>query len=405
VPSPNTTPSATASTPPDFDSLALPHVAALHAYTPGLQPTEPGWIKLNTNECPYPPSPAVAKAVAAELGADGAAGEVGAALRLYPEPTSAVLRAAIAAHHNTTLSAAGINGTSALRVANVCVGNGSDDILNLLVRCFCAEGAGQGSESGRAAGFTLPSYSLYPVLVGIANGQSIEIKFDRSMRLPLEQIASSGAAIFFLTSPNAPTGVGFSAAQIEALLAAYDGLLVVDEAYAPFAREDAVGLLARYPRLIVVRTFSKAYALAGIRVGYCLAHERVIALLDRVRDSYNVNRLSQAAALAALGDPQYYAHVIAQICATRDAALIRFAEQGWFCYPSQANFLFVEPRNGRGEAGAAVAQAAYDFLRERRILVRHFPSPLTAPFLRITVGTDAQMLTLWHTLQEWLHHA
>jgi len=400
---------------PDFDSLALPHIATLHAYTPGLQPTEPGWIKLNTNECAYPPSPAVAKAVAAELG------ESGASLRLYPEPTSAALRAAIAAHHNSVLGTTGVNSPSALRPENVCIGNGSDDSLNLLVRCFCAEetgGASQRSEpvssgtgrageaGGRAAGFTLPSYSLYPVLVGVANGQSIAIEFDRAMRLPVEQIAASRASIFFLTSPNAPTGVGFSAAEIEELLAAYEGLLVVDEAYAPFAREDAVGLLARYPRLIVVRTFSKAYALAGIRVGYCLAHERVIALLDRVRDSYNVNRLSQAAALAALGDPQYYTDVVARICATREAALARFAEAGWFCYPSQANFIFAEPRNRRGEAGPAVAQAAYDFLCARRILVRHFPKhPLTAPFLRITVGTDEQMLTLWHTLQEWLHHA
>jgi len=398
VPTPNTA----AVSVPDLDSLALPHIAALHAYTPGLQPTERGWIKLNTNECPYPPSPAVAAAITTEL---GAAGE---SLRLYPEPTSAVLRAAIAAHHGGE--------KNGLRAENVCVGNGSDDILNLLVRCFCAE-VGQGSEpaSGcvrgtaeaiRAAGFTLPSYSLYPVLVGIANGQSIVIEFDRSMRLPVEQIADSGASIFFLTSPNAPTGVGFSAAEIESVLVAYDGLLVVDEAYAPFARENAVSLLTRYPRLIVVRTFSKAYALAGVRVGYCLAHERVVALLDRVRDSYNVNRLSQAAALAALGDPKYYADVVAQICATREAALARFAAAGWFCYPSQANFIFAEPRNGRGETGPAVAHAAYDFLCERRILVRHFPKhPLTAPFLRITVGTDEQMLTLWHTLQEWLHHA
>jgi len=394
----------------DFDSLALPHVAALHAYTPGLQPTESGWIKLNTNECPYPPSPAVAAAVVAELGEGN--DERGASLRLYPEPTSAALREAIAAHHNRELAGASEVGesascvnTSALRAENVCVGNGSDDILNLLVRCFC-DSVDEGTSASRVAGFTLPSYSLYPVLVGIANGRSIEVAFDRSMRLPVEQIAVSGASIFFLTSPNAPTGVGFSEAEIEAVLAAYDGLLVVDEAYAPFARENAVGLLARYPQLIVVRTFSKAYALAGIRVGYCLAHERVVALLDRVRDSYNVNRLSQAAALAALGDPQYYTDVVGRICATREVASARFAEAGWFCYRSQTNFLFVEPRNARGETGPAVAQAAYDFLCERRILVRHFPKhPLTAPFLRITVGTDEQMLTLWHTLQEWLHHA
>jgi len=397
---------------PDFAALALPHIAALHAYTPGLQPIEPGWIKLNTNECAYPPSPAVAAAITAELGAGAAS------LRLYPEPTSAALRAAIAAHHNREASAAApCAAPLALRAENVCVGNGSDDILNLLVRCFCdpvsasrsataRDAAGAGSAAARRAGFSFPCYSLYPVLVGIAGGQSIEIPFDRSMRLPLEQIAASGASIFFLTSPNAPTGVGFSAAQIEAVLAAYDGLLVVDEAYAPFADENAVALLARHPRLVVVRTFSKAYALAGIRVGYCLAHADVVALLDRVRDSYNVNRLSQAAALAALGDAPYYADVLARIRTTRQTALTHFAARGWFCYPSQANFLFVEPRNARGEAGAAVSQSAYDFLCARRILVRHFPKhPLTAPFLRITVGTDQEMLTLFHTFDEWLQHA
>ncbi|KXU34774.1 histidinol phosphate aminotransferase [Cephaloticoccus primus] len=395
---------------PDLAALALPHVAALHAYTPGLQPTEPGWVKLNTNECPYPPSPLVAAAIAAELGgAEGAGGE-GASLRLYPEPTSAALRAAIAAHHGGE--------DSGLGAANVCVGNGSDDILNLLVRCFCGAGVGEGglgrgadsgapnAASGRA-GFSLPSYSLYPVLVGIANGQSVAIEFDRTMALPVEKIASSGASIFFLTSPNAPTGVGFGEREIEAVLAAYDGLLVVDEAYAPFARESALKLLARYPRLVVVRTFSKAYALAGIRVGYCLAHPQVIALLDRVRDSYNVSRLSQVAALAALSDTRYYAGVIRKVAATRDAYLARFAsEAGWFTYPSQANFIFTEPRTRGGEMGAAVAQAAYDFLCERRVLVRHFPKhALTAPFLRISVGTDEQMLTLWNSLQAWLHDA
>jgi histidinol-phosphate aminotransferase len=253
------------------------------------------------------------------------------------------------------------------------------------------------------AGFTLPSYSLYPVLVAIQDGKSSFVEFDRSMKLPLEKIAASTARAFFLTSPNAPTGVAFSNAELEQALASFRGLFVVDEAYAPFAREDAVPLLARYPNLVVVRTLSKVYALAGIRVGYALGHPEVIELLDRVRDSYNVSRLSQAAAVAALGDQAYYDGVIAKIKATRDRGVRHFAARGWFTYESQSNFIFTEPKNARGETGLAVAKSAYDYLYAHKVLVRHFPShALTAPFLRITVGTDDEMLVLENTLEAWL---
>ena len=364
---------------PDLTSLALPHVAKLHAYTPGLQPTEAGWTKLNTNECPYAPSPQVAEALRREIGEDGAS------LRLYPNPKSAPLRAAIAAHHGEGLTA-----------ENVCVGNGSDDILNLLIRAFCTQEA--------AAGYTLPSYSLYPVLVEIQDGRSAIIELDRTMRLPVERIAASTARAFFLTSPNAPTGVAFANADLERVLGAFRGLLVVDEAYGPFATENAVPLLARFPNLVVVRTLSKAYALAGMRVGYALAHPEIIGLLDRVRDSYNVNRLSQVAALAALADSAYYAGVIARIKATRDRVVADCTgRRGWFTYPSQSNFIFTEPKNARGESGPAVAKAAYDFLFARKVLVRYFPShALTASFLRISVGTDDEMLVLSETLDAWL---
>jgi histidinol-phosphate aminotransferase len=393
---------------------ALPHIARLHAYTPGLQPAEAGWVKLNTNECPYPPSPRVAEAIRREIGADGSS------LRLYPNPKSSALRAAVAKLHG-----------HALTEANVCVGNGSDDILNLLIRAFCASGheGGRGvfaesfrqvqeagsAEAGRltgdgspcrepaVAGFTLPSYSLYPVLVEIQNGATNVIEFDRSMRLPAERIAASPARIFFLTSPNAPTGVAFANADLERVLQSFQGLFVLDEAYAPFARENALPLLARHPNLVVTRTLSKAHALAGIRVGYALAHPNVIEVLDRVRDSYNVSRLSQAAALAAVEDPGYYETVVAKIRETRDRCVRSFAQQrGWFTYESQANFIFTEPKNARGESGAAVAKAAYDFLYANKVLVRHFPShALTTSFLRISVGTDDEMLVLNRTLDAW----
>ncbi|MDB6127599.1 MAG: histidinol-phosphate aminotransferase, partial [Verrucomicrobia bacterium] len=155
---------------------------------------------------------------------------------------------------------------------------------------------------------------------------------------------------------------------------------------------------------VIVRTLSKAYALAGIRVGYVLADPDVIGLLDRVRDSYNVSRLSQAAAIAALEDQEFHASLVAKIVATREAQLANFStKRGWFTYPSQANFIFTEPKNARGETGPAVAKAAYDFLYARKVLVRHFPShPFTAPFLRISIGTDAEMESLQAALDAWL---
>jgi histidinol-phosphate aminotransferase len=369
----------------------LPHIAQLHAYTPGLQPTEPGWVKLNTNECPYAPSPRVAEAIRQELASDGAS------LRLYPNPKSSPLRVAVAKLHG-----------HGLREENVCIGNGSDDILNLLVRAYGAGAPRSAADAANGAiGFTLPSYSLYPVLVAIQDGRAQTLAFDRTMQLPLAQIAASPASAFFLTSPNAPTGVGFARDELEQAVKSFRGLFVIDEAYAPFARQDAVPLLAKYPNLVITRTLSKAYALAGIRVGYALAQPEVIDVLDRVRDSYNINRLSQAAALAALNDADYYTGVITKVKETRDHYLEEWRDQrGWFTYRSQANFIFTEPKNARGETGPAVAKSAYDFLYAHKVLVRYFPShPLTASFLRISVGTDDEMLVLDEKLHTWLKHA
>ena len=361
----------------EITSLALPHVAAMHAYTPGLQPTEPGWIKLNTNECPYPPSPRAAAAIVAEL-----AGE-GEKLRLYPNPKATPLRQLVARLHGPGLAE-----------ENVLIGNGSDDILNLLVRVFGGPGA--------PTSFTLPSYSLYPVLIAIQDGRAVPVLFEREMKLPVAALAATAARACFLTSPNAPTGVGFTNAEIADLLARFPGVLVLDETYAPFARENAVALLAAHPRLVITRSLSKAQGLAGLRVGYCLAHPEVIDLLDRVRDSYNVNRLSQAGAFAALGDGDYYAGIIGKIIRTRDYWFGEYIARGWFTYESQANFLFTEPKNARGESGPEVARSLYDFFVSRRILVRAFPGhPLTAGFLRISIGTDDEMLAVDEAITAW----
>ena len=364
---------------PAIANLALPRIAALRPYTPGLQPGDPGWIKLNTNESPYPPSPRVAAALAREIGRDGAS------LRLYPNPRSLPLRQALARFHGLT-------------PGHVFVGNGADDVLNLLIRCLCGPQA--------AAGFSVPSYSLYPVLVAIQGGRTRPLAFDRSMRLPVADIAASDARVFFLTSPNAPTGVGFAAEEIAAVLRRFRGLLVVDETYAVFAKEKMAGAVGRHPNLCVVRTFSKSHCLAGMRIGYALADPGVIDLLDRVKDSYNVSRLSQTAALAALGDRGYYAAMVRRIKATRERFRACLDALGWFTYPSQANFLFAEPRDARGRSGPEVAAGLYAWLCARRVLVRHFGShALTSSFLRISVGTDEQMLVLQHHLEAWAKNA
>lgn len=354
--------------------LALDHIRSLHAYVPGLQPQDANWVKLNTNENPYPASPLVGEAIAKEFGR----------LHLYPAPDSKGLRHAIAAHHG-------------LEREWVIAANGSDDTLNMLMRAFC----GVGAET--AAGWTFPSYSLYPTLIGIQGGKIIGIPFTRSMELPIASIIESKARIFFLTSPNAPTGVAFSNDSIRAILDQYEGILVVDEAYADFAGENAVALLSKYPNLVITRTFSKSYSLAGLRVGYGLAHPAIISILDRVRDSYNLDRLAQAGAIAALQDQAYFRQTVSKIVATREAFLSILRGLGWYVYPSQTNFVFFEPQKQGGVADPAVAKELFDFLLSKKVLVRYFPShSFTASFLRVSIGTDAEMARVEAVLREWL---
>ncbi|MGC6456647.1 MAG: histidinol-phosphate transaminase [Coraliomargaritaceae bacterium] len=353
---------------------ALRHIQQLHAYVPGEQPSGTDWVKLNTNESPYPPSPQVGRAITAELDA----------LRLYPEPTSARLRAAIGERFG-------------LDAGHVILGNGSDNLLDLLVRCFAKD---------PGVGHTVPSYSLYPVVAGMSGQGLLSINFDRGMELPLEAMVDSGAPLFFLTNPNAPTGVAFPLATIEAALQALDGLLVVDEAYVDFGGESAAPLLQEYENLVVVRTFSKSYGLAGLRVGYAMASPCIIEILDRVRDAYNLDRVAQAGALAALEDVADFEKKRSAILATRERTRAVLDGLEWFTYPSAANFLFTEPRNASGDMGSDVAAALFDYLREQRILVRYFPKhPLTCSFIRVSIGTDEDMDRFITAVQSWLNHA
>lgn len=358
----------------DASTQALQHIQQLHAYVPGEQPQGEGWIKLNTNENPYPASPQVAAAISAELDK----------LRLYPEPRSIKLRAAIGERYGLT-------------AANVIIGNGSDNLLDLVTRCFVC---------GPGAAHSVPSYSLYPVVCGMSGQHLIDLPFDRSMHLDVEALAATDASVFFLTNPNAPTGVAFSRSVIRTALTAINGLLVVDEAYVDFGGESAIPLLQDYDNLIVVRTFSKSYALAGMRVGYALASPGIISMLDRVRDAYNVDRIAQAAALAAFTDVDYFEARRQQVIATREATRAQLDALGWFTYPSAANFLFTEPVSASGGTGAELAAALFNFLKERRVLVRYFPNhPLTCAFIRVSIGTDAQMQVFTNSIQSWLNHA
>ena len=224
------------------------------------------------------------------------------------------------------------------------------------------------------------------------------------MTLDIEAIAAAKADVFFLTSPNAPTGVAFSLQQIESILDRIDGLLVVDEAYVDFGGETAIPLLRDYENLVVVRTFSKSYGLAGMRVGFALASANIIGILDRVRDAYNLDRIAQAAALAAFDDVEYFETQRQRGIATREATAAEIRQLDWFQYPSASNFLFIEPKNRKGESGADVARALFEHLKAQRVLVRYFPShPLTCAFIRVSIGTDAEMKAFLTACHSWLN--
>ena len=354
-----------------INELVQQHILKLDPYTPGQQPSGEGWIKLNTNEFPYAPPEAVMEAIETEA----------TKLARYPNPTSQPLREIVAQLHG-------------LHSDQVIIGNGSDDILNLLARAFGGE--------GRDTFETFPSYSLYPVLTAIAGGSIHSISFNEDFSLPVEELLDSKADLLFLTCPNAPTGIRFPMDELRALARDFDGLLVIDEAYAEFAEASAVPLLGEFENIVITRTFSKAYGLAGLRVGYGLASAEVIAILDRIRDSYNVNRLSQAGAMAAIGAQDYYQSAIDKIKSTRESVRATLEGMGWRVYPSEANFLFAEVLNGAGEKGPGVAASLFKHLEERKILVRYFSKhPLTEAFLRISIGTPSEMERFIEEVRQW----
>jgi histidinol-phosphate aminotransferase len=328
-------------------------------------------VKLNTNENPYPPSPAVQEAVS-RAGAE--------ALRLYPSPDADPLRE----------TAARLYGQSPERI--LC-GNGSDEILSMLMRTFVGE--------GDTVAYFRPSYSLYPVLAALSAARTVEVPLPRSpVALPVPR---PEARIFFLTTPNSPYGFGFPTEWIRRLIESFPGIVVADEAYADFAAQSSLPLLSDSPRLIVVRSLSKAYSLAGMRIGIALAHEALVAEIRKVKDSYNLSRLAQEAARAALADGEHLGRTVARVVATRESFSRRLRETGFTVLPSDANFVFAVPPGRLVSAHPSSRPVAEDLaarLLDRGFLVRHFSSPELSDGLRISIGREEDMDRLIAAVRE-----
>ena len=335
------------------------NIAALEGYVPGEQPRDGEFIKLNTNENPYPPSPRVLSAL--RQAADRS-------LRLYPEPLSDTLRSVTARVYG-------------LPPENILVGNGSDELLSLLLRCFVGP-------QDRVA-YAEPTYTLYDTLIAIQEGVKATTPYPADFSLP-EALFGGKAALTFVCNPNSPSGTLVSLDVIERLAKAVSGVLVVDEAYIDFAESDevsALALLKSRPNLVVLKTFSKSFSLAGMRIGLAFGSEEIVAGMTKVKDSYNVNRLSQVAAVAALGDLPWMRRNARRIQRSRKKLTHGLKRLGFHVYPSQANFVLAR------QAGQNLKEL-YEELKRRRILLRHFDQPGLQDCLRITVGAPGEVAAL-----------
>src|SRR6201747_1365174 len=340
----------------------------LRPYVPGEQPRMAELVKLNTNENPLGPSPRVREAVR---------GEATEALRLYPDPQATALRAALASYHR-------------VRPEQVFVGNGSDEVLAHAFAALLKHDA--------PLLFPDITYSFYPVYCRLFGISHETVPLDAAMRIRLADYRRPAGAII-LPNPNAPTGVALSRAEIATLLEAHpDAPVVIDEAYVDFGAETAIPLVASHPNLLVVQTMSKSRALAGLRVGYAIGDADLIDALKRVKDSFNsypLGRPAQAGAIASLEDEGYFQQSRARVIEGRERLNRGLLRLGFDVLPSAANFVFARHP---AHQGAALAAA----LRQRAVIVRHFSAPRISDYLRITVGTDAQIDRLMLALSEIL---
>ncbi len=341
--------------------------ARLNAYVPGEQPRERRYIKLNTNESPYPPSPAVLEAAARAAGT----------LRLYCDPTALRLREAAARVY-------GVEPEAVLPV------NGSDEILNFAFMAFCDERVG--------VAYPETSYGFYPVLADFHGVKKAEIPLKSDFSVDFHDYLGLRSTVV-IANPNAPTGMALAISQIEEIVRANrDRAVVIDEAYVDFGAESAIPLTKKYDNLLVTRTFSKSHSLAGARLGFGIGDPALIADLTAVKDStnpYNVNAMTQAAGVAAFMDNGYYMDNCRRVAETRDRTAAQLRALGFDLTDSLANFLFIHhPSVG----GAAL----YEQLRERGILVRHFSKPGIEDYNRVTVGSPEEMAALVEAVKEIL---
>jgi histidinol-phosphate aminotransferase len=335
------------------------NVAAMEGYVPGEQPRGRAVLKLNANENPYPPSPKVVKAIRAA--ADGS-------LRLYPEAASDTLRDVAARVYGVDRD-------------HVIAGNGSDELLTILMRCFVGDG-------DRVA-YPMPTYSLYDILVDIQGGVRAPVDYAADFSIP-PSLAKQRAALTFLCNPNAPSGTLVGRSDIVRLAQAVTGILVVDEAYIDFASpadETAIPLVRTVPNLVVLRTFSKSFSLAGVRVGLGFASRDIIAGMMKVKDSYNLNRLSAVAATAALRDLPWMRRNVRRIQESRAVLTSALRDMAFDVYDSHTNFVLAR------RAGSDV-KAIHEALKRRGILVRHFDVPGLSDCLRFTIGTPGETATV-----------
>jgi histidinol-phosphate aminotransferase len=331
-------------------------VQTLSAYVPGEQPQGQKVVKLNTNENPYPPSPRVAEALR-DLDVE--------ALRKYPNPASTGVRERLAELHGCAVS-------------NVFVGNGSDEILALCTRAFV--------ENAGSIGYFDPSYSLYPVLADIRDVRKCPVTLDEGFawRSPEDDLCS----LFFLTNPNAPTSMLFAKQYVEPFCDSFKGVVLIDEAYVDFAAENCMDLALKYDNVLVLRTLSKSFSLAALRVGYVIGSESLIEALMKIKDSYNLDGVAQTLALAALSDMAHMRSNADRIIATRERLGASLRECGFAVSPSEANFLWVRPPS------SISAEALFEKLNAAGILIRYFPGPRTGQHVRITVGTENEVAAL-----------
>lgn len=343
--------------------------ASITPYVPGEQPQDKQYIKLNTNENPYPPSPRVVEALRAAADAS---------LRLYPDPTCGSLRATIARYY-------GLSGNQ------VFVGNGSDELLAFCFPAFF-------NPEGLPILFADITYSFYPVYCRFFGIPFEAPALDDEFRMPVEAFFKPNGGIL-IANPNAPTGRFLELPAIESILERNPGsVVIVDEAYVDFGGESAVGLIGKYDNLLVVQTLSKSRSLAGLRVGFALGHAGLIEALQRVKDSvnsYTLDRLALAGARAAFDDDDYFRQTTAKIIRTREETVERLGAIGFTVIPSAANFIFIS--HPQMQAAALFAQ-----LRERGVLVRYFKLPRIDNWLRVSIGSDAEMAAFTKALEQIL---